>query len=417
MTLNNTDLLARVRAHFRASLPTRLGVAVSGGSDSVALLVLLKQLCQLEGVDLHAATVDHGLRPEAADEAAGVAEFCQSLNVPHTVLTWGKWDGTGNLQDQARRARYDLLTNWAKSNDIAVLAVGHTADDQAETVLMRLSRSAGVDGLSGMSAVRTENGISLIRPLLGCGRDELRDFLTQQGVSWIDDPSNEDDRFDRIRARRVMAELAPLGITVQGVADVAQNMLRAREALDWYTFLAARDLATVHGGCVVMDPRKFRILPEEIARRLLVRALGWIGGAEYPPRRQPLMDLLDKTRHGQGATLAGCRVFSHQGKIWICREYNAVRDLCVPGTEVWDNRWILTGPWQDKYQIRALGRDGVTICKPDPSIGLPRIVLEASPAVWSNDNLVAAPLAGFGLGWHAELVGGGEEFFAVTLSH
>lgn len=418
MTALNDVLFARVAAHFKALTPAGLGVAVSGGGDSVALLLLLHRFCTEHGIALQVATVDHGLRADAQSEADSVTRVCQSLGRQHTILRWRDWDGCGNLQDQARRARYDLLTEWARSLEIPVLAMGHTADDQAETVLMRLGRASGVSGLSGMPASRTVNGVTVIRPLLNSTRAELRDFLKAEGVTWVEDPSNLDPRFDRVRARQVLDHLQPLGITAQILSDVAQNMLRAREALDWYTFLAARDLVSVQMGCIVLDPRKFRTLPEEIARRLLVHALRWIAGEEYPARRRPVADLLDKARRGQSGTLGGCRMFAHQGQIWISRELNAVRDHCAQVAGIWDNRWRLTGPGGGGgYEVRALGVDGLRHCATNGMAQWPRIALEASPAVWHGTDLVAAPLAGFGSDWQAELLGGAEEFFAMILSH
>ena len=249
---------------------------MSGGGDSVALLHLLHETFADEDVELFAATVDHGLRPEAAEEASWVADMCETLGLPHSTLRWRGWDGCGNLQDQARRARYRLLTDWAKSYQLSHIALGHTADDQAETVLMRLGRSSGVDGLSAMSHRRILNGINLVRPLLNVGRSELRGYLEEKDVGWVEDPSNNDETFDRIKARRALEALEPLGISSRSLNDVARNMAQAREALDWYSFLTARDIVVIDGGDVLIEHRRLRTLPEEIIRRLLSRETLWV---------------------------------------------------------------------------------------------------------------------------------------------
>lgn len=417
MTQAAADILNIVRAQFHAGLPARLGIAVSGGGDSVALMHILAQCFESEQVRLFAATVDHGLRPESADEARQAGALAKSLGIPHDILKWQDRDRTGNLQDQARRARYRLLGDWAKSRSVAVVALGHTADDQAETVLMRLIRSAGVTGLSAMPVRRTLHGITIFRPLLGIRREELRSYLTQNDIGWAEDPSNNDLRYDRIKVRRALEVLEPLGLTARTLANVAQNMSQAREALDWYSFLAARDIATIVGGDVVLDLNRFRALPDEISRRLFGRALLWISSAEYPPRRGALAEALTAVRLGKSSTLSGCRVLRQGQKIWICREFNAVRRVHAACGQVWDGRWRVFGGDAVGCELRPLGQRGLMLNPHWRDTGCPNAALAATPAVWRGDDLVAAPLAGMANGWTAELVGGSEEFFASLLSH
>lgn len=420
-----TELLGRLSRSFLPRPPRALAVAVSGGGDSVALLHLLAKLCGAHQTKLHVLTVDHGLRPQSAGEAETVGQIAASLSVPHTILSWSDWDGTGNLQDQARRARYDLMTNWACQNGFSMLALGHTADDQAETVLMRLARCGGVDGLAAMPARRTQNGVTLVRPMLELSRAELRLFLNSHDLTWIDDPSNEDPRFDRVKMRKAMDTLAPLGITGAVLAQVAEQMGRAREALDWYSFLAAREMSRIDNGCIVVDLKKFRTLPDEIARRLLVRAVMWVSGSEYAPRRKPVSDMMMAVREGRALTLEGCIVSHHKGSLWVCREYNAVRSLSSPLDQPWDRRWIVQTPgdWdsgkfaQEGVIVRALGQRGLAQCPDWKDFGRPRAGLLSSPAIWRGDALLSAPHAGRPEGWNVALSHGGEEFFATLLSH
>ena len=421
----HSDLIGRISSHFTPSPPTRLAVAVSGGGDSVALLHLLAEYCASRDVQLYAITVDHGLRASSAEEAQQVAKLAKSLSIPHETLRWADWDGSGNLQDQARRARYRMMTDWAQSKGISLLALGHTADDQAETVLMRLARSSGVDGLAAMQARRLENGVTLIRPLLGISRAELRDYLVQNNLSWSEDPSNFDTQYDRIKIRQAMDVLAPLGITTPVLTRVAEQMGQAREALDWYSFLTAREIVRVDDGDIVIDLRRFRTLPNEIARRLLVRSVMWVSGAEYKPRRSAIEDLIKAARVRQPSTLGGCIVSIHQAALWISREFNAVRALTALPDELWDNRWHLQPPVlqsvdDDNFQdfvVRALGPHGLVMCPDWKHSGKPRVALLASPAIWHGDELVSAPLAGRAAGWTATLSHSGEEFFETLLSH
>ena len=159
-----------------------------------------------------AVTVDHGLRPASADEARAVAAFCAGRGIAHSVLRWQGPKPTGNLMDQARRARILLISDWAKAQGIGDVLLGHTADDNAESLVMNLARSAGLDGLSGMRPDWHEQGIHWHRPLLACSRDSLRAYLTKAQVTWIDDPSNDNPRFARVKARRAMAALARVNV-------------------------------------------------------------------------------------------------------------------------------------------------------------------------------------------------------------
>ncbi|MFV1462605.1 MULTISPECIES: tRNA lysidine(34) synthetase TilS [unclassified Phaeobacter] len=414
------DILAIVQEQFRSALPERLGVAVSGGGDSMALMYALHECFADLGVEICVATVDHGLRASSGEEAQMVADVAAKLGLAHDILQWvdrPSAQQAGNLQEQARNARYTLLTAWAQLNDIPVVALGHTADDQAETLLMRLGRSSGVSGLAAMPRSRAIEGITLLRPLLEVTREELRGYLRERGGQWVEDPSNEDLRFERVRVRQAMDALAPLGLTVQRLAAVARNMGAAREALDWYTFLAARDMAEVRDGAIVIDQRQFRTLPDEIAHRLLVRSVQWVSGAVHPPRREPMVQAREAVRRGGSFTLGGCRMITRKQRTWVCREYNPVADEMTRPGRLWDGRWRVFGGEVKDHEVRALGSDGLQHCPDWRSAEVPGEVLHATPAVWRGGELVAAPLAEFGNGWSAELVQNSEEFFTALLSH
>ncbi|MBL4768168.1 MAG: tRNA lysidine(34) synthetase TilS [Rhodobacteraceae bacterium] len=417
MTQSDADILSAVRAQVGPVPDGRLGIAVSGGGDSVALLHILSRCFNSDDVQLFVATVDHGLRPESSHEAMQVAKLAASLGIEHSTLQWKTWDNSGNLQDHARRARTQLLGDWAKANNISTLLQGHTADDQAETVLMRLGRSAGVDGLAAIPTRRVVNGITIVRPMMGLTRGQLRDYLIRQGIDWADDPSNDDPKYDRVKARQLLDLLEPLGISADSLSDVAQNMASARVALDWYCFLAAQEIACVNGGNVVLDLRKFRTLPDETARRLFVGIFSWISGSDYPPRRVPVLAALASLREGRAATLGGCHVLQYRQTIWLCREYNAVRGAFCEFGQLWDQRWLLTGDNFDGCEVRALGQSGLKYCPNWRDMARPEVALTSSPAVWRGDELIAAPFAGLNNGCTAELVDGSEGFFSSILSH
>ena len=395
----------------------RLGVAVSGGSDSLALLHVLADRAQEGGPELACVTVDHGLRPEAAAEAAMVARVCAGLGVSHDTLRWQGWDGKGNLPDRARRARYGLIGDWARARGIAAVALGHTLDDQAETFLMRLARGSGVDGLAAMAAERRSDGIVWLRPLLGQRRGDLRQFLQGRGVAWVDDPTNEDPGYDRVKARAALAALGPLGLTPGTLAATAGWMRLAREVLEGAAAgLAGRAVSFERGDLVIARPA-FDEAPQETRLRLLAVALRWVAGGEYRPRAEGLIGVHGGLMAGKRQTIAGCLLLPRKATIRVTREHAAVAGLAAAPGAAWDGRWRLAGPGVPGAEVRALGAAGLAGCPGWRATGLPRASLLASPAVWVGDRLIAAPLAGRADGWSAELLRRPEDFRSLLIAH
>lgn len=398
--------------------PQRLGVAVSGGGDSVALLAVLAAYARAHDIELHVVTVDHGIRPEAKQEISFVRDLCARWDLPHHVEYWTGWNEQGNFQATARDARYALMSDWAHANNISHIALGHTADDQAETFVMRLARGAGVDGLSAMAPRGISRGITWIRPFLQTKRASLRTYLRSEQLTWCEDPSNENRDYERIKVRDGLAVLSTLGVTIDGLVQVTQNMAKAREALNWQTFIAARDVVKLREGVVMMNKRQFQTQPEEIGRRLLVHSIQWITGSVYGPRGPTVSRTLKSVRAGQTATLDGCQVSTTGGLVWIFREHNAVRDTTCEVGQTWDDRWTIDGPDDDpELQVRALGFDGLNHVEGWRDIGLPRAALASTPSVWYNDELVAAPIARPDAEWTAVLEDGADTYFAALLSH
>ena len=246
-----------------------MGLAVSGGPDSLALLLLAHQA--LPG-RIAAATVDHGLRAESGAESAMVAQTCSALDVPHAVLTVTL--GPGNLQSQARTARYAALGEWMAREELAALATAHHADDQAETLLLRLGRASGVAGLAGVRprGLVPGTGLPLVRPLLGFRRAELGAVVTSAGWQAVDDPSNRDDRFDRARIRKAIAEADWLDVSA--LAASAAHLADADAALDW---AAAREWQD----CVVKAPMGLTYRPQApraVALRVIARIVTELDG-------------------------------------------------------------------------------------------------------------------------------------------
>lgn len=269
-----------------------LGVAVSGGSDSTALLLLTADWARARGVRLHAATVDHGLRPEAAAEARDVASLCARLGVAHDTLTWRPPHGTRIAQADARGARHRLLAHWARANALPAIAIGHTRDDRIETFLIRARAGSGWWGLAGpaprSASPDPEAGdLMLLRPLLGVLREALRDTLRQRGEGWADDPSNTALRFERVRMRALAGRLDG---DVQAKVIACMDRLAALRAA---TQAGARaHLARAETGGGLRLPGVSNLAPE-VRLRLVEALVIALGQRPLPPRTDRLARLAD----------------------------------------------------------------------------------------------------------------------------
>jgi tRNA(Ile)-lysidine synthase len=278
----------------------RIGIAVSGGPDSLALL-LLAAAARPDRVE--AATVDHGLRPESGAEAAMVSDLCRNRGIPHHTLLadWAVPPET-NVQAEARTLRYRLLNAWAVERGLDAVATAHHADDQAETLLMRLLRGSGVGGLGGTRARRAlSEEVKLVRPLLGWRKAELEALVAAAGLEAVDDPSNRDPKHDRSRIRQLLvgadwADPARLAASASALRD-------ADEALDWALAPLIGSRIRQDGAGLIVEPFG---LPRELKRRLLLAAFAELGAPS--PRGSELMRAMSSLEAGEIVTLSGLKL-------------------------------------------------------------------------------------------------------------
>ena len=405
-------------------VPRVLGLAVSGGGDSMAMLMLADAWAADNGVALYVLTVDHGLRPEAAGEAQMVAETCARLGHSHAVATW-QWDGQGNVQSRARDARLGLIDQWR--GRIAHVLMAHTKDDLAETFLMRMQRGSGVQGLAAMRADRVvapqpyvPGGISgdvppkrdvggkatlgrgsfrLLRPCLGMRRNALRDLLRAREVGWADDPSNEDPTFERVRMRQMLSQWEAAGMGVETLADTAQRLARARPALDQRACDVWRQLGQMDQttGDILLSPKLCQVEPET-GLRLLAAALRFVASAPYAPRETALQSLWNQLAEGRGGTLHGCELLQDKAGIRVFREYKAVENVqgAAAYGQSWDHRWIVNTSDYNGLTLRALGEDGWTQIKSPPPGHPPYKSARSLPSLWDGGKLTWCAAMGLG---------------------
>ncbi len=399
-SLDIDTLFAPLKKH------ARVGLAVSGGGDSIALMLLAREWAQRDpqSPELIVVTVDHCLRPESGQEAEWVAAQSRALGLPHEILTWQNAQPDAS-QAEAREARYTLMADFACAYRIGAIVTAHTADDVAETFLMRLARGSGVDGLAAMASETVWDGVSLHRPLLGISRAQLRAELEVRGAAWLDDPSNADTRFERVRVRQALDTLAELGISRARIVESAERLQRARAAID----AAAGDFIRAQvkvspAGYVRFEAHAFRALPDEVGIHALKRLLWVVGGGDRPPRLRKLEMLARDLRGGLHAqtTLAGAVISPDEDMLVICREPGRLRaasiELGAGGTALWDRRFRITcGDLPRRVCVTPLGERNLPALPAAVRKQHPAPALATLPALYAGDQLLGVPVHGFAL--------------------
>lgn len=326
-----------------------MALAVSGGSDSTALMRLVRGWVESQnpGLRLSVLTVDHGLRPNSAQEGRQVGEWAGSLGLFHHVLAWeGPKPSTG-LQAKARDARYGLMASWCRDNGAGMLLTGHTLDDQAETVVMRLSRTFSPGSLAGIPAQGNWHGLAVFRPLLGVRRDALRDYLAALGQGWIEDASNADRRFERVRVRQDLTCLGGKGVTPERLAALAEAGARTSLLLERLSSLwLHRWLREEAAGICHVPAEPLLGLPAPLQQRILARIVGHYGGGHSTPEPEELRRLACWVGAGPvRCTLSGALLGRRKRGFWAAREAGRVSPLplIIPdsGAAVWDGRFLV----------------------------------------------------------------------------
>jgi tRNA(Ile)-lysidine synthase len=395
-----------------------LVLAVSGGPDSMALLVLASEWQARRGgapPDISVATVDHGLRAQSRAEADFVGKEARRLGLTHVILPWGGKKPQSGLPDAARSARYSLLEEYARSFGVASVAVvtAHQVEDQAETFAMRLARGAGVDGLAAMRAERPlfiGSPVVLVRPLLAIAKARLIATLAERGLGFVDDPTNRDLRYERARLRKSLPALDAVGISPRALATSARRLGYAHEVLRYADerFVATLHLSFGNEVFAAFDREAFIAGPVLLRQRVIARLIARYGGASPEPQLAEVEDLtarLQKDRRTV-ATLGGAMISSGSRIVRVWREAGRVKDCEIelfPGeSRIWDGRFELC--WSASAAITRTAAGGIVV-RPLRAESYPKIANRlipgrrpparatyALPAFWTRGgDLVAVP--------------------------
>ena len=395
----DTDEFARLLENI-APVSDRIAVAVSGGADSMALALCIKGWAQRP---FFALIVDHGLRMESAEEAAQVRSRLEYIGIQAEILHWEHPPITGRLHEKARAARYQLLAEACRRHDAGNLLLAHHRDDQAETILMRLAKGSGVEGLAGMAMQSQRDGLRLLRPFLSVPKSRLIATCHAANLPFVTDPSNGSQKYARGRLRNIIPLLATEGMTTESLITLGERASEVKSALDHYTQTFLREAAQIEtGGSIRIDRAKISTVPRAIALRALTYCLRTIHEDDHVPEHAALLALLTTifdTTQEKTRTLYGCLISIAEKKIMLLREPSAAIEtlsLNAGETKVWDKRWRVTASENaPTVSIRALGtppHDILDSIAPRLRHDIPQGRIRATlPALWEGTTLKAIP--------------------------
>lgn len=414
------DPLAPVATREFATLIDRLGpfepepeiaIACSGGPDSMALAVLAHEWAVSRSGQAVALIVDHGLRDGSAAEAALTRRRLNSTGIKAYILKWTGDKPARGIQEEARRARYSLLEEWCRRRGVLHLLLAHQRDDQAETVLQRLVRASGPKGLAAMAPMRETGNVRLLRPLLSVPRRRLMATLSVRKIDSVDDPSNRNFAFERVRQRAAMPVLRTLGLTPESLTGVAQRFALERQDIESETGLAlARHASVFEEGYATLPSAFLSQTGKRTVLDVLDSLICAVGGRRYPTRRERLERLyrgLENGAVGRGRTLSGCMVRSDGETILIAREPGRILPVDIEeGAEVlWDGRFRvrlkapMKGTKPRRFRLEPL-KPGFLKETGDETVSalagtLPALVRQSLPALYDRAGLVAVPHLGY----------------------
>ena len=398
--------------------PRHIALAVSGGADSMGLVALAAKCVATypHTPKFTVLSVNHGLRPEAADEIANVAAACAEVGLAHHVLTADRPLSDSDVQQQARRLRYRLMAGFCATHHVDALVTAHHRQDQAETVLMRLARGSGVTGLGGMARkqlLQTEAGaVQILRPLLEYHPETLHALAMEAGFTVAQDPSNEDARFERVRWRQHLPHLAACGLTVDALVGLADDMRNIRQAMDGRLLAWLAEAGMWHDyGVLRLDRAAYMALPVDMRERLMTAFVSHIGGLAYPPKRSALAPFTAAALAADSgaATLGGTQLRWRSKEIFLGRETAACQTSPLSTDEpssqngvMWDGRVKICAasarapalPTSRGLNVAPLGAQGVQALRDKGVVlddSVPNCYHTALAGVFDGDVLLACP--------------------------
>jgi len=309
---------------FKNIKEEKFAVAVSGGSDSLGLAYFSKIYSDEFKNKVYFLIVDHKLRKESKIEASTVSKLLKKKNIKSNILNWQGKIPKSNIQSSARNIRYSLISNFCHEKNIKYLLTAHHLDDQIENFFIRLSRGSGLTGLSSMSeTVNYNQNLKIVRPLLGFKKEELKYVTLNYFKTYIEDPSNKNDKYLRVRIRKYRDIMKKEGLDTSKIIKTINNLLSAEEALNYYKNKALyKHVNFISNNKCLINRKIFLEEADEIIFKSFSGILSLIAGTYYPPRSKKVVNLLNRLKKKQfnKSTLGGCVIEKKEGVIIIFKE-------------------------------------------------------------------------------------------------
>lgn len=373
----------------------RFVVAVSGGSDSIALVYAILKFYPASRAFMHTLTFDHQLRLDSSAEAFQVKEWMDALGVAHTMLSWEGSKPTTDIMKRARIARYQAFESWMQAHKVDHLFLAHHLDDVLETLCMRLLKKTGAEGLDALWQERKFGNMTYVRPFLGIQKNELQHFLEQERAPWIEDPSNQNTKFARPLVRLILKNERLkefLSAHQSKFIDFAGLSRRLRKTL------MDRLVCRHNDGYLSLDAEVLEKMPYALVLDLMRHLIQDFRRLDYPPKRRQVATFLKRME--KGGTLKGCAIFRYKGNILLMREWSRVPEMRLPrgekGTIQWDKRFnIVFSTGCDECVIKALGLKGwqrvLAQTNGTLDLDMPFPVILTLPSLWNGDMLMEVP--------------------------
>ena len=387
-----------------------LAIGFSGGPDSTGLLVLATRWVKRRNGKIFALTVNHGLRADSLSDAKIAQNNIKALGVSGRILSWEGPKPTSGVQNAAREARYAVMSSWCYRRGILHLLLAHHEEDQAETLLHRLGRKTGADGLAGMPCIREAKDVRILRPCLSISRARLSGAAKNRGIRWIEDPSNKNRAYARVRLRNLLPSLEEERISAAALTGTARRLAGVRKLFEDQTGKSLADSAELNSlGYAKIHTKVLKELDPELVRRILERLLGTIGGHIYPIRRYLLDNLIGKLQKEELSfrrTLAGCLIQTEKDDIFIIREAARCENKEITsGVWVdWDRRFRIRVTRPNKHKVSKfiiqplgdkLSRSFRKLVGHVDLIQVNSAVRKALPSIWDENGLVCVPHLGY----------------------
>ena len=388
-------------------IDSKIAIAVSGGVDSMVLMNLAKESDFLNDKNVFILVVDHGLRAESKQEAKFVKNEAKKLGFPTRILKWKGSKPNKRIQEEARNKRYSLLINFCRENNINNLYLAHHLDDQIETFLFRMFRGSGLQGLTSFSSSYERNGLTLIRPLIDTPKSELISYARRKKINWVEDPSNKNQKYDRVKLRKVLPLIYKEGFDKKVFLKSVKKLRLANQALDQITKEFVLQYVIINKNISVFIKQElFLTAPEDVQLRVLQNTIRIFSGERYySPNYLKILNLMNWARNDNdisAKTLGGTIFRKRKGGLILYKEVKKLNEikpikLSKSKYRAWDNRFLIKINKSVKGEISYLGNEGVKILKSKKILGkkgfngIPLTALYSIPAMWDGKRLISAP--------------------------